>query len=62
MRKVHIFKDKTWHVELDGVDITTSIRDGGVRVEFREHPLPPIVSLELMADVELDLPEAEVTR
>lgn len=60
--KVRIYKDKTWHVELDGVDISRFVCDGGVQIEWREYPLPPVVTLRIMAEAEVELPEAEVVR
>jgi hypothetical protein len=41
-------EDQAWRVELNGVDITKYIADGGVKMTCRQWPLPPAVELTLI--------------
>lgn len=53
--------DGKWHVELNGVDITNMIADGGVRIASREWPLPPAVEVTLIPQqFRANFPEADV--
>jgi hypothetical protein len=53
--------DGRWHVELNGVDITSMIADGGVKIVCRAWPLSPAVELLLMPDnFHAHLSEADV--
>lgn len=63
MSHIKIYRDGStggWQVEVDGENVTNAIANGGVRVEFRKWPLPPLVTLTLVGDVDMDLPDTEL--